>query len=476
MPDVKISARTQIPDLSVVGSVKLPAAAGSTPYSIDLDQIAAYTETALNFGTAAQQDIGAGGNAVPLLSNANTWSETQTFTGGFNVRNDALSGDPEGLVRTDATGNLIFTANAHTPGSEQEFSFNADGTLTVPGGFTGLAPIATSGSFNTSTLGLIEQTGVGTYAVRAIGSTNSTDILTKGAADALYASAGGSLTKADVVTALGYTPTSITGYVDAQTPEQIKTGLALVKADVGLGNVEDKSAATILSEMTSLNVTTALGYTPTSVTGATGSLTVSAFKTALSLTSADVGLGNVENKSSATIRGEITSSNVTTALGYTPVTNARTVTGTGLVFGGGALSSNQTLYVTAATTTTMWASSTEAAVTPDALYDAAVSQSLGTTSGTITLNGNNGINFHVTLNGNATLANPSNFKAGQSGRIRITQDATGSRTMSYGSAWRCAGGTSFATLTTTASAVDVITYYCHSTTDIEFWLSNDMKN
>lgn len=36
-------------------------------------------------------------------------------------------------------------------------------------------------------------------------------------------------------------------------------------------------------------------------------------------TKADVGLGNVENKSSATIRGEITSANVTTALGFTPV-------------------------------------------------------------------------------------------------------------------------------------------------------------
>lgn len=35
-------------------------------------------------------------------------------------------------------------------------------------------------------------------------------------------------------------------------------------------------------------------------------------------TKADVGLGNADNKSSATIRGEITSSNVTTALGFTP--------------------------------------------------------------------------------------------------------------------------------------------------------------
>lgn len=36
-------------------------------------------------------------------------------------------------------------------------------------------------------------------------------------------------------------------------------------------------------------------------------------------TKADIGLGSADNKSSATIRGEITSSNVTTALGYTPV-------------------------------------------------------------------------------------------------------------------------------------------------------------
>ena len=38
------------------------------------------------------------------------------------------------------------------------------------------------------------------------------------------------------------------------------------------------------------------------------------------VTKADVGLGSVENKSSATIRSEITKANVTTALGYTPPT------------------------------------------------------------------------------------------------------------------------------------------------------------
>lgn len=38
------------------------------------------------------------------------------------------------------------------------------------------------------------------------------------------------------------------------------------------------------------------------------------------VTKEDIGLGNVENKSSSTIRSEITKSNVTTALGYTPYT------------------------------------------------------------------------------------------------------------------------------------------------------------
>lgn len=49
------------------------------------------------------------------------------------------------------------------------------------------------------------------------------------------------------------------------------------------------------------------------------------------LTKDDVGLSDVENKSSETIRGEITSSNVTTALGYTPLrSNGTAVSATNL--------------------------------------------------------------------------------------------------------------------------------------------------
>ena len=49
-----------------------------------------------------------------------------------------------------------------------------------------------------------------------------------------------------------------------------------------------------------------------------------------SVTKAQVGLGNVEKKSSATIRGEITKSNVTTALGYTPLNQSLKGSASGL--------------------------------------------------------------------------------------------------------------------------------------------------
>ena len=74
-------------------------------------------------------------------------------------------------------------------------------------------------------------------------------------------------------------------------------------------------------------------------------------------------------------------------------------------------------------------------------------------------------NFSLTLGGNRTLANPTNLVAGQSGVIVITQDATGNRTLAYGSNWDFAGGTA-PTLTTAASAVDVLVYYVNSATSI----------
>jgi hypothetical protein len=82
-------------------------------------------------------------------------------------------------------------------------------------------------------------------------------------------------------------------------------------------------------------------------------------------------------------------------------------------------------------------------------------------SGTITLDLSTGFNFGITLTGSSVLANPTNAKPGQSGAIYLTQDATGSRTMTFGTAWYWALGTP-PTLSTAANAVDVINYRVRS--------------
>jgi hypothetical protein len=74
-------------------------------------------------------------------------------------------------------------------------------------------------------------------------------------------------------------------------------------------------------------------------------------------------------------------------------------------------------------------------------------------------------NFTLTIGGNRTLGNPTNCVAGQGGQIVITQDGTGSRTLAYGSNWKFPGGTA-PVLTTTAAAVDILSYYAWSTTRI----------
>jgi hypothetical protein len=67
--------------------------------------------------------------------------------------------------------------------------------------------------------------------------------------------------------------------------------------------------------------------------------------------------------------------------------------------------------------------------------------------------------FTVTLAGNRTLANPTNLVSGSTYIWQVTQDATGSRTLAYGSAFKWAGGVA-PTLTTAANAVDIITAVC----------------
>ena len=78
-------------------------------------------------------------------------------------------------------------------------------------------------------------------------------------------------------------------------------------------------------------------------------------------------------------------------------------------------------------------------------------------SGSVTLDFAANQNFVLTMTGNVTLANPTTETVGQSGFIACIQDGTGSRTLSLGTDYETAGGAGI-TLTTTASATDLIPY------------------
>ena len=104
----------------------------------------------------------------------------------------------------------------------------------------------------------------------------------------------------------------------------------------------------------------------------------------------------------------------------------------------------------------------------------AVEITAASSAGTITLDFGASCHHSVTLAHNTTFADPSNEVVGQSGSIIITQDGTGSRTASWNSAFKWAGGAA-PTLSTAASAVDRIDYLVVAAGNIHAVASLDVK-
>lgn len=137
--------------------------------------------------------------------------------------------------------------------------------------------------------------------------------------------------------------------------------------------------------------------------------------------------------------------------------------------GGGALVLDTGYFASASD---YWANTASRVLTPQAAWSAAAEQSL-TIGATITPNFGVGINFAGTVNQNFTLAAPSNAKPGQTGYIRLQQDATGSRIITWDSAWKFPNGMAN-TLSTGAANVDVIFYTVRTSTEIFVSLNKRM--
>lgn len=111
------------------------------------------------------------------------------------------------------------------------------------------------------------QTAAGTQATNAAGSATAAAGSATNAAASAAAAAASALGAAD--------PLGVYALLKANNLSDLPNA-STSRANLGLGNVENKSSATIRGELTSLNVTGALGFTPYNATNPTGYITSAA--------------------------------------------------------------------------------------------------------------------------------------------------------------------------------------------------------
>lgn len=93
----------------------------------------------------------------------------------------------------------------------------------------------------------------------------------------------------------------------------------------------------------------------------------------------------------------------------------------------------------------------------DTYYAPLITRQTLTDAASISWNVANGVTATVTLGGNRTLANPTNLRDGASYALIVKQDATGSRTLAYGTAFKWPSGAA-PVLSTAANAIDLLTF------------------
>lgn len=172
--------------------------------------------------------------------------------------------------------------------------------------------------------------------------------------------------------------------------------------------------------------------------------------------------------SNAVTTAKILDNNVTLAKLATQAANTvlANATGSTAVPTAVALSANQVLgrlasnivAIDLATAAHYRANTADKILTTDKVWSSAAGVAL-TDAATVAIDMSTAINFTLLATsgvGNTrALGAPSNVKDGQCGYIKFTQDATGSRLLTYNAAWK---NTSGKTASTTANAVDVFFY------------------
>lgn len=320
-----------------------------------------------NTGTVTSVGTGAGltGGAITGSGTikANLTSDTQLAGAALSVTEDAnriypVRVDKNGklvvvvpwtntnsgyIAATGAAGDILYWSAADTPahltkGTNGQFLKLASGVPSwasiTASDVSGLGTMATAStdsyipkSAYTEGYQIMYSTGSGAYALLTANKSTTKKFLTMtGVSSSAGAAPTWSTLDASDIPNLNWSkitagkPTTLSGYgiTDAASSTHIQ---AVDKGGTGLQSytVGDILYASGSTELTALNGNTTTTAKFLKSVGSSNAATAPTWST---IGKSDVGLGNVDNKSSATIRSEITSSNVTTALGFTPLNAA----------------------------------------------------------------------------------------------------------------------------------------------------------
>ncbi|ADJ23051.1 hypothetical protein Hden_1239 [Hyphomicrobium denitrificans ATCC 51888] len=265
---------------------------------------------------------------------------------------------------------------------------------------------------------------------------------------------------------------SVAGLVGAITATALKAALGITESDVS-GLSADLAAinsalggkAPLASPSFSGNPTA-----PTQTGGDNSTKLANTAFVAAAIAAISSGVASFNTRTGAV---SLTSSDVLSALGYTPATTSRSISTSGLATGGGTLGADQTITVTAALKADyLGKTNTSKALTAGSVWGAMTEVALTDGASISGFDLSTGVDFTLAIAGAArTFPNPTNIVPGQKGRVRIQQDSTGGRTITaWGSVYKWVGGNA-GVLSTAANAVDYLDYDARSSSEVRLSLS-----
>lgn len=409
-------------------------------------------------GTWGTPTVGAAtsvANAVTFNNSGSGATSGTTFDGSTAV---TISYNTIGAVKTDGTGasgtwSLSISGNAST----------ATKASNISGGSAGNLPYQ-SATDTTTYLSLGTQ-----YKVLQAGAsapTWSTFTLPSGNGTANYSlvtdgTGGTSWSQVSISSGISGLASGIATFLG--TPSSANLAAAITN-ETGSGSLVFANTPTLVTPVlgiasaTSINkVAITAPTTSATLTLADGSTLATSGANALTLTT--TGSTTVTLPTSGTLygtaAGSITSSQLATSLSDE--------TGSGsAVFANNATLSNTTI-------------NTGLTVNgPAALNKQVYSPFVALTDGaTISVDASLGNMFRVTLGGNRTMAAPTTPQDGQTINFHISQDGTGSRTLTWNSAYKWPSGVA-PTLSTAANALDVVSCTYNST--LGYWVCTATRN